>query len=77
MAETGKLIGMAVTLVLFVYVVAALVPAAMNSIVNATATSAGVSGVWGSSIVSLWGILGIFIVVAIVLLIWGFVKGRL
>lgn len=73
-ATSTKLIGMAVTLVLFIYVVAALVPPAMNQVVNATGTAAGVSGVWGASIVSLWGILGIFIIVAIVLLIFGIVK---
>lgn len=66
-----KIIGTAVGLVLFVYVIAATVPAALTTITSVNST--GYSN-WGSSILSLWGILGIFIVISIVLMIYSTVK---
>ena len=72
--ETGNIIEMGVGLVLFVYVVAAVAPGAINSIMVSNSTN---YSFWGSSVLSLWGIMGIFSVVAIVLMIYGFVKGRL
>ena len=72
--ETGHLIEAGVGLVLFVYVIAALVPNALTTIMSVNSTST--YGFWGSSMMSLWGILGIFIVISIVLMVYGFVKPR-
>ena len=74
MADTGRLIEMGVGLFLFLYVVGAMVPAALTAAINGS-TTGSVSNVWGTSITSLWGILGIFIVVAVVLLVYSHVKG--
>ena len=65
-----NLIEVGVGLVLFVYVIAAIVPGAMTQVVN------GCSTAWSSSVQALWGLLPIFIVIAIILLIYSFVKTR-
>ena len=76
MASTANMIEAAVGLVLFVYVMAALIPGAMNSIVNVNATAVGAqnNSLWGSAPVALWGILGIFIVIAVLFMIYAFAK---
>ena len=65
-----NLIEIGVGLVLFLYVMAALVPNALTQVVN------GCSTAWGTSTQTLWGILPIFIVIAVVLLVYSFVKNR-
>jgi hypothetical protein len=72
--ETSRLIEMGVGLVLFVYVISALVPNALSSILAVNGSSSSSYAFWGSSVMSLWGILGIFIIIAIVMMVYGFVK---
>ena len=72
--QSNHLIEAGVGLVLFIYVVSAMVPSALTSIMNVNSTS-GYSH-WGSSILSLWGVMGIFVVITIVMLVYSFVKMR-
>lgn len=72
--QTKSLIEAGIAMVLAVYVAAALVPGAITSMVNVTNTTAALTGVWGSSITSLWNIMPLMVVIALVLMIYKFVK---
>jgi hypothetical protein len=71
--ETSQLIEGAVGLVLAVYVIAAVGPGALSSIMSVNGSTASYS-FWGSSVTSLWGILGIFAVIAIIMIVYKAVK---
>ena len=65
-----NLITAGVMMVLFIYIMAAMVPSALTSIVN------GCSSLWTSDVKTLWGIIPIFIVIALIFFIYSFVKDR-
>ena len=68
MAISKGMIEAGIGMVLFIYIVAAIVPGAMTSVVN------GCSTAWSSSVQALWGLLPIFIVIALILLVYKWVK---
>jgi hypothetical protein len=72
--EAAQTIETIIGLFLFLYVMGAMLPSAITSVVNASNSSTPAYTLWGSSILSLWGILSIFIVIAVVIMIFGFVK---
>ena len=71
MPGTARLIEAGVGMVLFVYVAAALIPGAMNAIVNVNSTT---NPNWGTSNLALWGIVGIFVIIAVIFMVYAFAK---
>ena len=61
-------------LVLFVYVLAALLPGAITTMQSINGSAAAGYSFWGSSVLALWSILGLFVVIAALLMIYKFVK---
>ena len=76
MASTTTLIEAAVGLVLFVYVMAALIPGAVSTLVNINSSAVGAqnNSLWGAAPVALWGIIGIFVIIAVLFMIYAFAK---
>lgn len=61
-------------LVLGIYVAAALLPNAISTTVNVSNSSMPAYTLWGSSVVSLWNLLPLFIVIALILLVYKYIK---
>ena len=70
--QSKQMIEAGIGLVLFIYVLAAIVPGAVTSVVAVNSTMG--YGFWGTSLLSLWGIIPIFIIIAILLMVYKFVK---
>ena len=72
--KAGHMIEAGIALVLSIYVVAALIPNAITTAVNATNSSTPAYTLWGSSVLSLWNLIPLFVVIAIILLLYRYVK---
>ena len=61
-------------LVLFVYVAAATLPGAISTVAAINASSSSGYGFWGSSVNALWGLLPLFVVIALIIMVYKHVK---
>ena len=66
-----NLIEIGIGLTLFVYVMAAVLPGAITEVGCGTYQGPGIA-----KVSSLWGLIPIFIVIAVILLLYTYVKGR-
>ena len=74
MASSKQMIEAGIALVLSVYVIAALIPNAITTAVNATNSSTPAYTLWGSSVLSLWNLIPLFVIIAIILLVYKHIK---
>ena len=70
----NKIVGAIIGLVLALYVAAGLMPQAITATVNATNSSTPAYTLWSSSVLSLWNLIPLFSMIAIVLLVYNFIR---
>ena len=72
--EGKEMITVGIGLVLSIYVTAALIPNSITAAVNATNSSTPAYTLWGSSVLSLWNLMPLFIVIGIIMLLYKYVN---
>ena len=70
----SKIIGAIIGLVLALYVATATLPNAISTMTAINASSASGYGFWGTSVTSLWALIPLFAVIALLLLVYNHIK---
>ena len=70
----SKIIGSIIGLVLALYVATAMLPGAISTMTAINASSSSGYGFWGSTVTSLWGLVPLFAMIALVMIVYKFVS---
>ena len=68
-----KVVGTIIGLVLALYVAASILPNAITASVNATNSSTPAYTLWNSSVLSLWNLIPLFSMIAVILLVYKYI----
>ena len=74
--QSTKVVGTIIGLVLALYVAAGLMPNAITAAVNATNSSTPAYTLWNSSVLSLWNLIPLFGMIALIMLVYKYVTTK-